>query len=113
MNIHLKTIESSLPKDDLCHVWLKLANFVNVFIDIFLLSPFGKEHEPFLITHLYPLHHKILCAKFSLNWLSGSGEEDLQFIFAFVILLSRKRDLHLNKLESPLPKDALCQVWLK
>ena len=29
------------------------------------------------------------------------------------LLLETGRALHLNKLESPLPKDNLCQVWLK
>mgnify|MGYP003691357863 CR=1 FL=1 len=31
----------------------------------------------------------------------------------FVILLEKVGALHLNKPEYPLPKDALCQVWLK
>ena len=73
--LHLNKFESPSPKDALCQVWLKLAqwflrrrflNFVNVF------SPF--------------------C-----NYLP----------------LKKSRVLHLNKLESPSPKDALCQVWLK
>ena len=29
------------------------------------------------------------------------------------LLLEKGGALHLNKLESPTPKDALCQVWLK
>ena len=41
-----------------------------------------------------------------------------QYIFAilllYVIIFPWKGEiLHLNKLESPSPKDALCQVWLK
>ena len=68
-------LESPSPKDALCQVWLKLAqwfwrrfffNFVNVF-------------------SLFP------------NYLP----------------LGKGGALHLNKLDSPLPKDALCQVWLK
>ena len=37
------------------------------------------------------------------------------FFYYFVIISPWKRGgaLHLNKLESPSPKDALCQVWLK
>ena len=74
--LNLNKLEFPLPKDALCHVWLKLAkrfwgrkflNFVNVF-SLFLIYP-----PP----------------------------------------LEKGRVLHLNKLESPLPKDALCQVWLK
>ena len=34
-------------------------------------------------------------------------------IFCNFFLMEKDRTLHLNKLESPSPKDALCQVWLK
>ena len=34
-------------------------------------------------------------------------------LFPNYLLLEKGGALHLNKLESPLPKDALCQVWLK
>jgi len=73
--LHLNKLESPSPKDALCQVWLKLAqwfwrrrffNFVNVF--------------------------SLFC-----NYLP----------------LEKDRALHLNKLESPSPKDALCQVWMK
>ena len=72
---HLNKLESLLPQDALCQVWLKLAqrfwrrrffNFVNVF------SLFGKY-----------------------------------------LPLEKDRALHLNKLESLSPEDALCHVWLK
>ena len=68
-------IESNSPKDALCQVWLKLAqwfwrrrflNFANVFS-----------------------------------------------LFYNYLPLEKIRALHLNKLESPLPKDALCQVWMQ
>ena len=72
--LHLNKLESPSPKDALCHVWLKMAewfwrrffNFVNVF--------------------------SLFC-----NYLP----------------LEKGVALHLNKLEYPSPKDALCQVWLK
>ena len=73
--LHLNKLESPLPKDALCQVWLKLAqwfwrrrffNCINVF--------------------------SLFC-----NYLP----------------LEKGGALHLYKLESPLPKDALCQVWLK
>ena len=72
--LHLNNLESPLPKDALCQVWLNLAlwfwrrrffNFVNVFS----------------LLRTYPP-------------------------------LEKGRALHLKKLESPAPKDALCQVWL-
>ena len=34
-------------------------------------------------------------------------------LFRNYLPLEKGGDLHLNKLESPSPKDALCQVWLK
>ena len=73
--LHLNKTQSPSPKNALCQVWLKLAqwfwrrrffNFVNVF-------PLFRNYLPF--------------------------EEGRAF--------------HSNNLESPSPKDALCQVWLK
>jgi hypothetical protein len=32
--------------------------------------------------------------------------------FCYYLPLERSNTLHLNKLESPFPKDDLCQVWL-
>ena len=61
----------------------------------------------------------MLCAKFGWNLSSGSGEEDfLKFVnvfshFQYYLSLEKGVALHLYKLESPSPKDALCQVWLK
>ena len=34
-------------------------------------------------------------------------------LFRNYLPLEKRWALHLNKLESPSPKDALCQVWLK
>ena len=58
----------------------------------------------------------MLCAKFV--WLSGSGKRFLNFVNVFSLFcnylpLEKDWTLLLNKLESPSPKDALCQVWLK
>ena len=71
-----------------------------------------------LFFHLNP-HPRMLCAKISWNWLSCSGEQiflisSLYFrYFCNNLPLEMGWVLHLNKLESPSPKDALCQVWLK
>ena len=54
-----------------------------------------------------------------LKLASSYGEEDfLNFVNVFSLFrnylpLEKGAALHLNKLESPSPKDALCQVWLK
>jgi hypothetical protein len=34
-------------------------------------------------------------------------------LFHYYLPLEKGNPLHLNKLESPAPKDDLCQVWLK
>ena len=61
----------------------------------------------------------MLCAKFGWHWVNGSGEEDFyisSMYFHYFVIISpwkKGRFLHLKKLESPSPKDALWQVWLK
>ena len=85
-------------------------------------------------TNLNPLHPRIHCAKFGWIWSSGSPKDALcqvwlklaqwfwrGFLNFFTVFglfhnylpLEKGRALQLNKLESPLPKDALCQIWLK
>jgi hypothetical protein len=50
---------------------------------------------------------------------SGCGEEDFLknlmvfFFFRYYLPLEKADPLHLYKLDTPLPKDDLCQVWLK
>ena len=82
--LHLNKLESHSPKDALCQVWLKLVQWfwrwkflkvLNVFLLFPIYLPFGKG-VAFIWTNLNPLHPGILCAKFSWNWPSGSGEED-------------------------------------
>ena len=75
MVFQLNKLEFPSPKDALCQIWLKLAqwfwrrrflNFVNIFS-----------------------------------------------LFHYYLLLEKVGALHLNKLKSPSPNDALCQVWVK
>ena len=61
----------------------------------------------------------MLCAELSWNLPSGSEGEDFQILSMYFSLFHNYLPfeigvaLHLNKLESPLPQDALCQVCLK
>ena len=82
--LHLNKLEFHSPKDALCQVWLKLAqwfwrkrflNFINVFL-LFRNYLLLKKGGPFIWTNLNPLHPRMLCAKFGWNWPSGSGEKD-------------------------------------
>ena len=71
------TLHFSSPKDALCQVWLKLAEW-------FWWRRF-LNYTKLLVFSLFP-HYRPL---------------------------EKSMALHLNKLESPLPQDAWCQVWLK
>ena len=84
MVLHLKKVESPSPKDALCQVWLKLAqwfwrrnffNFFNVFSLFCNYLPL-KKAGPFIWTKLNPLYPGILSAKFGSNCPSGSGEDE-------------------------------------
>ena len=74
--LHLNKLESPLPMDALCQVWLRLAKWIlrGRFLNCI-------DQCIFAISKLSPLEQGVA--------------------------------LYLNKLESPLPKDALCRVWLK
>ena len=73
--LHLNELESPLPKNALCQVWLKL-------VQRFWRRRFSKFVNVFSLFRNYlPLENGVV--------------------------------LHLNKLVSPVPKDALCQAWLK
>ena len=71
---------------------------------------------PFIWANLNPLYPRMPCARFGWNWPSSFGEVKIrQYIFVISLLFPLENGvaLHLNKFESPSPKDALCQVWLK
>jgi hypothetical protein len=61
----------------------------------------------------------MICIKFELNWTAGSEEKNFQIIFSDFLLfryylpLGKRDVLHLYNSEFPLPKDDLCQLWLK
>ena len=81
-----------------------------IFVIIFPL----KRIWSFILTNLNPLHLRIICSKFDWIWPAGSGEEDFKnLLFRDYLPFEKGYPFRLNKLESPLPKDDLCQVWLK
>jgi hypothetical protein len=83
-----------------------------------IISPL-KRTWSFIWTNLNSLHPRIICTKFDWIWPAGSGEEDFLknfsafLLFRYYLPLEKGDPLHLNTLESPPPKDDLCQVWLK
>ena len=66
-------------------------NFVNVFslFHNYHILPW-KRAGPFIWTNLNPLHQRMLCAKFSWNWPSGSGEDFWIFsmYFRYFVIIS-------------------------
>ena len=101
--LHLNKLESPSPKNTLCHVWLKLAqwfwrirslNFVNVFslfCNLCRIISHWERERPFIWTNLNPHHQRMLNAKFGWNWPSCYGKEDFlkfcQCNFAFLYYL--------------------------
>ena len=59
-------------------VVLEKRNFLisSMYFRYFVIISPWKRAGPFIWINLNPLHPRMLCAKFSWNWPSGSGEED-------------------------------------
>ena len=83
--LHFNKLESPSPKDALCQVWLKLAQWFwgrrtfwisSMYFRYFIIISPWRRVGPFIWTNLNPLHPRMLCAKFGWNWPSGTGEED-------------------------------------
>ena len=94
----------------------KMFKFLQCIFSYFAIIFSWKMVWPFNWTNLNPFHPRMLCAKHDWNWFSGSAEENF-LIYVFLLFrnhfpLEKGTILHLNKLESTLPKDVLCQVWL-
>ena len=125
MVFHLNKLKSPSPKVALCQKWLNLAlwfwrrgffNFVNVFSLFGNYPPLEKGGT----LHLNKLESPSPKDALYQVWLKLAQwfwrRRFLNFINVFSLFrnylpLEKGRALHLNKLESPSPKDALCQVW--
>ena len=76
-------VESPLPKDALCQVWLKWIfrrfkkKIWQRIFTILLLSPLSKRPD-----FSFPFHPRMPCTKFGCNWLntSSSGKKDFQIL---------------------------------
>ena len=123
----MNKIDSHSAKDALCQVWLKLAqwfwsrrffNFVNVFSLFRNYLPLEKGRALHLNKLESPSPKDALCQV----WLKVVQWFWRRFFLNFVnvfsllhnyLLLEKGGSIHLKKLESPSPRDALCKVWLK
>ena len=125
--LHLNKLESPSHKDALCQVGLKKAqwfwrrrffNFVNVFSlfrNYLFLEEGGALHWNKLES---PSPKDALCQVWMklAQWFWRRRFFSVVNVFSLFrnyLPLEKSGALHLNKLECPLPKDALCQVWLK
>ena len=121
----MNKLESPLPKDALCQVWLKLAqwfwrrrflNFVNAFSLIRNYLPLEKGGALHLNKLESPSPKDALC-QVGLKLAQWFWRRRfLNFVNVFSLFpnylpLEKGGALHLNKLESPSPKDALCQIY--
>ena len=89
--LHLNKLESPLPKDDLCQVWLKLAQsfwrrrflkFVNVFVLIRNYLPLEKAESFHFNKHVFPSSEDALCQ----DWLKFAQWLRRRRFLKFVIL---------------------------
>ena len=127
--LYLNKFESPSSKDALCQVWLKLAqwfwrrrflNFINVFSlfrNYLTLEKSGALHLNKLES---PLPKDALCQVWLkltlvLEWFLRSflNFVNVFSLFHYYLPLEKGGALHLNKHESPSPRDTMCQVWLK
>ena len=88
----------------------KNFKFVNVFQLFVVISPWRKA-SCFIWMNLHSFLPKMLCAKFS--WNCSLNFINVCWLFPYHLLFEKDRVLHLNKFESPSPKNALYQVWFK
>ena len=125
--LHLNKLESPSHNDALWQVWLKLAkwfwrrrffNLVNVFSLFRNYLPLEKGGALHLNKRESPTPKLASCQV----WSKLAPWFWIRIMFNFVNTFSPFRDylpfekggaLHLNKRESPTPKLASCQVWLK
>jgi hypothetical protein len=125
--LRLDKLESHPSKDDLCQVWLKLAQcfwrkrFLNdptPFLHLCDYLPFEEDLALYLNKldlpspkdNLYQVWLKLACWFWRRRFLKIFNAF---LLFRYYLPLEEGYSLHLNKLESPPPKDDLCQVWLK
>ena len=102
------------------HPWIICSsgeeNFLNssMYFPYFVTISPWKRSGPFVWTNLNLLHPRMLFVKFGWFW----RRRFLNFVKVFSLsrnyfLLEKGGTLYLNRPECPLPKDTLCQVWLK
>jgi hypothetical protein len=125
-SLPLNKLESPLHKDDLCQVWLKLAQwfwrrrFLNdpiLFLHFCDYLPLEEDLALYLNKLEFPSPKGNVCQVW-LNlacwfWRRFLKNVSVFLLFCYYLPLESGNPLHLYKLEFLLPKVDLCQVWLK
>ena len=125
MVLHLNKLKSPSPKEALCKIWLKLVQWfwrrkisLSLYLHYFvIISPWKRT--PLHLNKLdFSSTKDALCSVWLklAQWFWRRFSKILSVCICYFVLISpwkRTGALHLNKLESPSPKDALCLVWLK
>ena len=83
----LLNLESPSPMDALCQICFKLTQWfesrkfliLSMYFRYFVIICPWKLAWPFIITNLNSLYPRMLCAKFSWNWSSGSEEKIFKY----------------------------------
>ena len=97
----------------------KIYKFCRCIFAISKSSPLEKDNAPHLKRLEFPLPKNGLCQVwFKLSQLFFRRSFFFNFanvfsLFRNYLSLEKGNAPHLKKLESPLPKDVLCQAWLK
>ena len=98
MVLHLNKLETPSPKNALCKVWFKLAQWFwrrrflfnsSIYFRYFIIITPMKRAEPFIRTIMNPLHPRMPCAK-----LVEISPAVLEKIFRFcqsIIIYHRKK----------------------
>ena len=114
--LHLNKLESPSPKDCLVEIGQavleKIFKFWQCIFAISLLSILEKGRDPTFEQLEYPLSKDALCQVWlrfaQWFWRSFVISINVFSLFCNNLPFEKGGALHLKKLESPLPKDALC-----
>ena len=101
--------------------WEEKFYILSIYFRNFIIMSSWKWAWPFIWTNLNPLYTRMLyakCGEISVVVLQKYKYRYLNFVNVFSLFrkylpFEKGGDLHMKKLVSSLPKDALCQIWLK
>ena len=99
-------------------IWTKLWLNYNIYEEKKSVSPFLRIEMGFYLQNHESLHPRMIIFQVWLKFAKWFWRRFLNFVKVFSLFyhlftLEKDVNIHLYELESPLPKDVLCHVWLK